>query len=210
MSNEAFWIPVVGESWYKALPGLWDSEYMDILMSHIQKTYSNATVYPDMSDIFRAFKLTPLDKVKVVILGAEPHSDGSATGLAYSISDTTYMVPDVLKRIYKDIEASCYGGFLIDFDYTLESWAKQGVLLLNTSLTVEKFKVNNHFEMWKKFTQTIILGVCLYRNDIHFCLWDENAQSYKKFIDDRAHFIHTESNVTFADINKKLKKKIVW
>ena len=223
MSNrKEFWFPRIGESWYNAVPGLWESEYMNRVMLYLKGMYATGTMYPDKKDIFKAFKMTPFDDVKVVILGQDPYFDGSATGLAFANKDDSLRMSPSLEKIKECIEKE-NGMLHLDFDITLESWANQGVLLLNTALTVEKYKPNSHLDVWKKFTATILSTLTIKKDPIHFCLWGKKAQEYEQWLLTEAHYVHKFQHPAYAarqnidwncnhfkKINSQLKKKIQW
>tara|TARA_R110000851_G_scaffold78000_5_gene172068 strand:+ start:8706 stop:9374 length:669 start_codon:yes stop_codon:yes gene_type:complete len=222
MNKKEFWINIVGEDWHGAFPGVWESPYTGRVMEHIMKLYKTTTIYPEGKDLFKPFKLCDYKNLKVVILGDCPSPKGISTGLAFANNNETLQLTTDLIKIQNAVEQNVYGGLNMGFDVTLENWAKQGVLLLNTSLTIEKFKPNeSHHHIWKKFIQGIILGINLYNNNVHFVFWGNNAQEYTQFINqdgDRGNYIHcfqsldeAEWNCTnFSEINNKLKQKITW
>lgn len=222
MYNDAFWLKHIDKSWYERDKEFWNSDYMKKLIGYLGDRYKKATVYPEKDNIFRAFRLTPFDKVRVVILGQDPYPDGSATGLAFANSSDTLDISPSLKKIYESVERDMYEGLLIDFDYTLEEWAEQGVLLLNTALTVEKFNIGAHSKYWETFTQHIL---SMLLPGTHVCLWGNHAKMYEKFLKDcyvykcthpaSAHYNKIDWKCdNFREINKNIyeqtKDVIVW
>lgn len=201
-NKKELWIRLVGEEWYNFYPKLWESQYMENTLAHVSDRYSKTDVFPDIKNIFRAFKLCPLNKLKVVILGQDPYSDGSATGLAFANRDDSLRLRPSLFKIRDTIERGCYDGFKIDFDITLEEWAEQGVLLLNTALTVEKYNVTGHIPLWSDFTKAILLKL----NDkpgLHYCLWGRKAQEHKVHINPEIHYIHEAFHPAYAARNNE-------
>lgn len=145
---------------------------------------SGKIIYP--VDIFAAFNKTPLDKVRVVILGQDPyHNPNEANGLAFSVNEGIKFPPS-LRNIFKELENDLG---LVRTNSDLSDWAEQGVLLLNTALTVEKNSPNSHKDLWKDFTDNVIKLLNDQENPIIFVLWGSNAQSKKCFITNPIHYI---------------------
>ena len=166
----------VGE-WYKILDPIFKSEYFRELTDQHRKHITNSIVYPKRGKTFRAFQMCPLESVKVVILGQDPYHDGSATGLAFA-NDGGRVSPslnNIIQAVRNDFGA-------VSVDKSLESWAKQGVLLLNTALTVEKGKAGSHINMWMPFTRDIITRLSVEKPDLIWVLWGKKAQEYEKHI----------------------------
>jgi uracil-DNA glycosylase len=222
MNKKKFWIDIVGEEWHGAFPGLWESPYTGKVMEHIMKLYQSTTVYPESKDLFKPFKLCDYNSLKVIILGDYPSPKGISTGLAYANSDETLQLTAKLTKIQNAVEMDVYDGMNMGFDVTLESWAKQGVLLLNRSLTIEKFKPDEpHYHIWKKFIQGLVLAINLYNNGVHFVFWGKEAQQYSQLVlqeKDKGNYIHCFDSLdkakwectNFSEINNKLKQKITW
>lgn len=148
-------------------------------------------IYPVKADRFAAFELTPLEKVKVVIIGQDPyHQAGQAHGLSFSVNPGV-KVPPSLRNMYKEL-AQDISGFDTPESGDLRHWAQQGVLLLNTVLTVEDSKPNSHKGLgWLTFTNKVIETLNSQREGLVFLLWGANAQSYQKLIDNNKHHILT-------------------
>ena len=146
-------------------------------------------IYPPSQDVFNAFSLTDLDKVKVVILGQDPyHGPNQAHGLCFSVSSNV-KTPPSLVNIYKEL-ASDISGFTIPQHGFLQSWAEQGVLLLNTVLTVEQGHAHSHAKIgWERFTDTVIQQLSEHRHGLVFLLWGSHAQKKGEVIDTQKHHV---------------------
>lgn len=176
-------------SWKKALAGEFEKDYFVRLADFVKSEYSCSTVYPPAKFIFRAFELTPFDKVKVVILGQDPyHGDRQANGLAFAVSKGVSLPPSLV-NIYKEIESDLKvstkgrGG-------DLENWAKQGVMLLNATLTVQAHNAGSHQNKgWEEFTDAVVRVLAEQKENLVFILWGNYAQRKGKMIDDSKHLI---------------------
>lgn len=170
-------------TWYDPLKHYVESSEMQELGKFLVSRQRKVEVFPKPSDRFRAFQLTQFEDVKVVILGQDPyHTPNVANGLAFAINYSLgCKIPPSLRNIEKELEQDVHDGLLLTMDYTLESWAKQGVLLINTALTVEKGDPGSHAEKWENFTREVIKS--LNGRDIVYILWGNHAKSYKVFID---------------------------
>jgi uracil-DNA glycosylase len=183
----------LGNSWYELLKNEFDSEYMITLGKRIATERNEGKyIYPESKDIFNAFKLTPYENVKVVILGQDPyhtqHSEdwktkrGIAHGLAFSSQDPATLPPS-LENIFKEIEDDIKFGLYLNGDYDLTYWADQGVFLLNKVLTVEKGKAGSHKGWgWEVFTMKVIKHLVKSPNRLVFILWGADAREYKSLI----------------------------
>lgn len=162
-------------------------EYFKTLSDFVDREYENYTCYPSKENIYNALKLTPLDKVKVVILGQDPyHEPNQAHGLAFSV--LCDKLPPSLKNIYKEMKSDL--GMDVNQDGNLEYLARQGVLLLNTTLTVREGKALSHYgKGWETFTDNIIKEIDKCNNPIVFILWGNNARSKMKFLTNPNHLI---------------------
>lgn len=174
--------------WEKLLLDEFKKSYFTDLQRRVGEEYSNSVVFPPQSQIFRAFELCPPGDVRVVILGQDPyHTPGVADGLAFS-THTGNPVPPSLKNIFKEIA--------LEYNTTprespdLSNWAMQGVLLLNTSLTVESGNANSHAQMgWHEFTDSLIRGLSREGKHIVFMLWGNDARKKQILIDATKHLI---------------------
>lgn len=166
-------------------------DYYKSLEKEINKRYKTTTVFPEKQNIFKAFSLTKLDNLKVVILGQDPyHGFGQAQGLAFS-TPANIKNPPSMQNILKEIQSDL-GKKSICEDGDLTPWAKQGVLLLNTILTVEETKPKSHHNLgWEVFTDNIIKYISDNCEDTIFILWGSPAISKTKLIDTKKHHILT-------------------
>lgn len=166
-------------------------DYYKKLKEEIDKRYETTTVFPEKQNIFKAFSLTKLDNLKVVILGQDPyHGFGQAQGLAFS-TPANIKNPPSMQNILKEIQSDL-GKKSICEDGDLTPWAKQGVLLLNTILTVEEAKPKSHHNLgWEVFTDNIIKYISDNCEDTIFILWGSPAISKTKLIDRKKHHILT-------------------
>jgi len=179
-------------SWLTHLDEEFKKDYMTTLKFKLQELKKNKIIfYPRGNQIFNAFNLTPFDKVKVVILGQDPyHGPNQAHGLSFSVPDSVKLPPSLI-NIYKELHSDI--GKIIDYKKgNLEHWAKQGVFLLNTTLTVEKSKPLSHQDYgWLEFTNKVISLINNELENIVFILWGSFAQSKKELIDSNRHLILT-------------------
>ena len=179
---------MIGNDWDEALKAEFKKEYFIKIMDFVDKEYSTKTIYPPHEEIFNAFKFTPLSNVKVVILGQDPyHEAGQAHGLAFSTPDGR-PIPRSLKNIFKEINAEY--GYPIPESGCLEKWAKQGVFLLNTVLTVEDGNANSHSKCgWQTFTDNVIEILNKQNQPIVFLLWGKQAERKKELITNPNHLV---------------------
>ncbi len=162
-------------------------EYFKNLMNKVDEEYANFTCFPSRENIFKAFELTEMNEVKVVILGQDPyHEVNQAHGLAFSV--LTEKLPPSLKNIYKEMSSDL--GIMHSDDGDLTYLAKQGVMLLNTTLTVREGLANSHSKFgWQTFTDNAIKALDKIDSTIVFILWGNNARDKKKFITNKNHFV---------------------
>ena len=179
----------IEDSWKQVLQGEFDKPYFAALAGYLHaEKAAGRTVYPPGSRIFRAFDLTPFDKVKVVILGQDPyHGPGQAMGLSFSVPDGV-PAPPSLKNIFKEIETDL--GITMSGRPNLEGWARQGVLLLNAVLTVRQSEPTSHSGIgWQTFTDEVIRKISDGRDGIVFLLWGNYARSKAELIDRSRHHV---------------------
>jgi uracil-DNA glycosylase len=176
-------------SWKKVLSEEFDKEYFKKLTEFVKSEYQTATVYPPPKFIFRAFELTPFDKVKVVIIGQDPyHGKGQANGLCFAVNRGVRLPPSV-QNIYKEIVTDL-GRPPAYPDGDLEEWAKQGVLLLNATLTVSEKNPGSHQKRgWEEFTDAVIKKLSEEKDHLVFILWGAYAQKKGSIIDDQKHLV---------------------
>lgn len=179
---------MIGNDWDLSLGDEFKKDYFLKIKEFIDEEYNSKTIYPPYEEIFNAFKLTPLDNVKVVILGQDPyHEKGQAHGLAFSTPEG-HAIPRSLKNIFKEINNEY--GYPIPESGCLENWAKQGVFLLNTVLTVEEGKANSHSKCgWQIFTDNVIRLLNKQEKAIVFLLWGKQAEKKKELITNPNHLI---------------------
>lgn len=179
----------IEQSWKDALAGEFEKDYFAQLVRflHSEKA-AGKTIYPPGKLIFRAFELTPVDKVKVVILGQDPyHGYGQAMGLSFSVPDGV-KTPPSLVNIFKEIESDL--GIRMSGSPNLEPWARQGVLLLNAMLTVQEGLAGSHSRIgWQQFTDAVISYLSENCEGIVFLLWGNFAREKKALIDTSRHYV---------------------
>ncbi len=175
-------------SWKKYLQPEFDTAYFKQLTDAVRQEYKTTTCYPPGHLIFNAFNLTPFDKVKVVIIGQDPyHEAGQAMGLSFSVP-TGVMMPPSLVNIFKEIHDDL--GKPIPANGDLTRWARQGVLLLNATLTVRAHMANSHQQLgWSFFTDAAIKALSAHREHIVYMLWGGFARSKRGFIDQSKNLI---------------------
>lgn len=174
-----------GIGWYNAMRTYLQSQDFANLGHWLMAERKQKTVYPEQKNVFKAFQLTPYEKVKVVFLGLDPYiRKDQATGLSFGVelSENMMKVPPSLKTIIKELESDL-DTLCLEFDYSLEGWAKQGVLMLNTSLTVVEGQTNSHLQMWQPFTLEVIDAINDMNQNVIFILLGNTAQSYEKYLD---------------------------
>ena len=176
----------LGGGWDGALKPLFDDERYKKIREFLIYEYSHYIVYPDMYDLYNCFRFTPLDKLKVVILGQDPyHEPGQAHGLCFSVKPGVPLPPS-LKNIYKEIESDL--GIREPNCGDLTKWANEGVLLLNTTLTVREHAANSHSGCgWQWFTDEVIKTVSRECEHVVFILWGRNARNKAALIDGKKH-----------------------
>lgn len=175
--------------WLDALGGEFKKPYYVDLYKFIKEEYTNHVVYPPADDIFNALHHTPLNKVKVLILGQDPyHEPGQAHGLSFSVLPDKADTPPSLVNIYKELQDDC--GCYIPNNGCLEKWADQGVLLLNTVLTVRAHYANSHKgKGWEQFTDAIIRTVNEQDRPVVYMLWGKPAQMKKSMLNNPKHLV---------------------
>ena len=181
-------MPPISNDWLPAIKGEFQKPYYRKLHQTIVQEYQTRQIFPDADDLFNAFHLTPLNEVKVVILGQDPyHNVGQAHGLCFSVKPDVE-IPPSLVNIYKELEddLGCY----IPNNGYLEKWAKQGVLMLNTVLTVRAHQANSHRGIgWEEFTDAAIRILNEQDRPIVFILWGRPAQLKKSMLNNPKHLI---------------------
>lgn len=178
---------MIGNDWDQVLSKVWDSPGFNKFMNKVKDNYKNHTCFPKYENIFNALKLTPYKDVKIVIIGQDPyHGEGEAHGLSFSVQESVKFPPslqNIFKELYNDLGIKNTRG-------DLTPWAKEGVLLLNSILSVEKDKPLSHKDLgWQLLTDHIIKLINLKEEPVVFILWGSYARSKKEFITNKKHLI---------------------
>jgi uracil-DNA glycosylase len=176
-------------SWHEHLEQEFEESYFEALARFVKDEYKKGTIYPPPKHIFRAFDLTPFNEVKVVILGQDPyHGRGQANGLCFAVGDGVALPPS-LQNIFKEIEAE-FGASLKNRSGDLSRWAKQGVLLLNATLTVRASLAGSHQKKgWEEFTSAAVAALSQQREHLVFLLWGNYAKQKGAHIDRSKHLV---------------------
>ena len=179
----------IQNDWLQAVGGEFRKPYYKELYDFVKEEYSTRVIYPPADDIFNALHLTPLKEVKVVILGQDPyHNEHQAHGLSFSVLPDQREIPPSLQNIYKELHDDL-GCYIPDTGY-LEKWARQGVLMLNTVLTVRAHQANSHQgHGWEQFTDAILEAVNQEDRPIVYLLWGRPAQSKIPMLTNPKHLI---------------------
>ena len=187
-------------TWTEVLAPIKNTEYFTTLWEIVKEEYQTTKCFPPKNQIFRAIKLTPFDEVKVVIIGQDPyHNDNQANGLCFSVSDKV-TAPPSLKNIFKELEDDLG---IKKTSNELEMWAKQGVLLLNATLTVRAHEANSHKDLgWEQFTDFIIKEISDKKENVVFVLWGAFAQKKAGLIDASKHFIIQSAHPSPFSVHK--------
>ena len=184
---------LVGNKWDEILDEEYHKDYFIKIVNYINKAYKERTIFPPKNYILRALSLTDYDDVKVVILGQDPyHGVGEANGLAFSVNNGI-KIPPSLQNIYKELKSDL--GIDIPNTGDLTCWANEGILLLNSVLTVEKDRPASHKNLgWEKFTDAIISKINDKDTPVVFILWGNFAKSKKKLITNKKHLVIESSH----------------
>lgn len=180
--------PNIDPSWQKVLSEEFQKDYFKTLKHFLEEEKKTEKIYPPGKQIFAAFDNTPFDKVKVVLIGQDPyHGPGQANGLCFSVSEGLRLPPS-LQNIFKELKSDL--NLAIPSSGDLSKWAKQGVLLLNTVLTVRHRQAGSHKDKgWEQFTDAVIKTLSDKKTNLVFILWGNFARSKKALIDPSKHYI---------------------
>ncbi len=183
----------MGEEWYEIMKEEFDKPYfqkMSAWIKHRRNNIYTGKVYPKVEDTFKAFQVTPFSEVRVVILGQDPYYNGVANGIAFA-TNHALTVPPSLEVIFDELENDVKFGLYLDQDHTLMTWAEQGVLWLNTVLTVEHGKAGSHKGIgWERFTAQAIRSLSnIEDRRLVFMLWGLHARRYIKIISSNRHLV---------------------
>ncbi len=178
----------LNNDWQDIIGDEFDKPYYQELRAFLKIEYGTQTIYPDKHDIFNAFRLTPYSEIKVVLIGQDPyHGPGQAHGLSFSVKPGIPAPPSLI-NIFKEMHDDL--GIAIPNHGFLDSWAKQGVLLLNTVLTVRAGEAHSHRQKgWETFTDEVIRAINLKNEPVVFWLWGKPAQEKEKLITNQLHLI---------------------
>lgn len=187
-------------TWTEVLAPIKNTEYFTTLWEKVKEEYQTTKCFPPKDQIFRAIELTPFDEVKVVIIGQDPyHNDNQANGLCFSVLDKV-KAPPSLKNIFKELEDDLG---IKKTSNELEMWAKQGILLLNATLTVRAHEANSHKDLgWEQFTDFIIKEISDKKENVVFVLWGAFAQKKAGLIDASKHFIIQSAHPSPFSVHK--------
>lgn len=179
---------MITEKWDEILKEEYQKDYFIKLLKTLQIEYKTKKIFPKKSEVFRALRLTDYDQIKIVILGQDPyHGEGEAEGLSFSVKDGIRKPPS-LRNIFKELHDDL--GYDEPKNGSLIKWAKEGVLLLNSMLTVEKDKPLSHKPLgWEQFTDEVIKKINEKETPVVFILWGAYARSKKKYITNPNHYI---------------------
>ena len=173
------------KSWKEVLKDEMSTSYFKDLMAYVEQQYiaTGDRIFPKKSELFQALNLCPLDDIKVVILGQDPYpTKGFAHGLCFSVEETVFPFPKSLNNIFKELESDT--GKPIPANGNLRRWAEQGVLLLNTVLTVEEGKPDSHAgKGWERFTDAVLSVINQEQTEIVYLLWGSKAQTKAEKLD---------------------------
>ena len=183
----------IRKSWYDLLKGEFDKDYYKRLTQFLTQEYQNYTVYPKPENVFNALNFVPYDKVKVVIIGQDPyHEPNQANGLCFSVQQDVE-IPRSLQNIYKELQSDL--GCTIPTHGDLTKWAEQGVLLLNSVLTVRRGQANSHKGMgWEQLVAKVIELLNERQDPVIFLLWGNNAKALAENIDTSHHYVLTAAH----------------
>ena len=194
---------ILSENWQKFLQEEMSKSYFTDIMEAVDKEYENGLCYPPKSLIFNAFNVTTPQNIKVVIIGQDPyHGQGEANGLSFSVNDGIKIPPSLL-NIFKEINLN-FDTIFLPKSGNLENWAKQGVLLLNATLTVKKDTANSHKNIgWQQFTAAVIKKISEENEQVVFMLWGNFAMQKAKLIDANKHLILTSGHPSPMSANQR-------
>lgn len=191
----------IDTTWKSALADQWDQPYFEQLTEFVRSQYATRTVYPPGSRIFAAFDTTPFDAVRVVILGQDPyHGPGQANGLCFSVAPGVDMPPSLV-NIFKEVHDDVGSPMPATGDLT--RWARQGVLLLNSTLTVEAHRAGSHQgHGWEQFTDAVVSALASRRDHLVFMLWGNYAKNKGRYIDRSRHLVLTAAHPSPLSANR--------
>lgn len=193
----------IHSSWKAVLDSEFEKPYFIDLMQNVDNEYANFTCFPPKELIFNAFEKCSFDDLKVVIIGQDPyHGDGEANGLCFSVNDGV-KIPPSLRNIFTEINTE-FDTIFTPTSGNLERWARQGVLMLNATMTVRKDVANSHKHLkWQTFTDAVIELISEKKENVVFMLWGNFAQKKGQLIDKEKHLVLESGHPSFASVHKK-------
>ncbi|HZH86826.1 MAG TPA: uracil-DNA glycosylase [Brumimicrobium sp.] len=188
-------------SWKRILTDELEKPYFKALQEFLTEEYKSATIFPDEENLFSAFDFTPFNEVKVVIIGQDPyHGVNQAHGLCFSVNENVAHPPSLM-NIFKELQSDI--GITIPISGNLSNWAKQGVLLLNATLTVRAHEAGSHQgKGWETFTDEVIQSISKEKENVVFLLWGGFAKKKAKLIDSSKHHILTSGHPSPLSANR--------
>lgn len=205
--EDTWLIEQFGESWYNRLKHYLHSEEFSKLGAYIAEQRKTKSIVPtNKADTFKAFRATPFDKAKIVILGQDVYStkrvaDGLAFSCSYNDSLPRKGIQPSLVQIFEAVEKNVYKGLYLDKNPNLERWAQQGIFLFNAALTTEEGKPGEHLHLWAGFTKEVLKALSEYNTGIIYCLWGSKAQQYEKYINPKFNYILKAKHPSSANYN---------
>lgn len=187
--SKAYWVEQLGEGWTMQLKDILRDPYMEKLNNFLNMEYITKKVHPPREDVFNAFRLCPWENVKVVILGVDPNLNIGANGLCYASRFITRYYDEALCQIRARVERDFYNDLHLEFDYSMENWAKQGILMLNIANTAVHNEKHSHLKPWNKFTISVIQALNNYKPGTIFMLWGDECQKMAQHINPQFHDI---------------------
>lgn len=186
MYGKSYWTEHLGEGWVEVLKPLLKDPYMEKLMNFLMVQYALEEVHPeDYKSLFRAFKLCPWEKLRVVVIGTEPSPLVGLGPLAFS--DITTISPNPSAMQIRNCVEKLNQTLNLDFDFTFETWAQQGILMLNRSSSCPKGQQQGHKKQWKKFFGMVLMQIVLEKPGTIFLLWGKDAKQYAEVLSHNQH-----------------------
>jgi uracil-DNA glycosylase len=202
MKSKEFWVKQLGESWAMKLKPILKTDYMEDLIKQIEFDYIVSDMYPTQKkDIFKAFKLCKWEDVRVVVLGTDPSPDTGTGGLPFSDILSIHHNPSAIE--IRNVIETQYGELYLDFDFTFEHWANQGILMLNRSFSCPQEDTKKYRELWKKFFGSIIYLIEKEKPGTIFLLWGKEARQYSELLSENHHVFSCEHPMKAVKENRK-------
>ena len=194
-------------SWFELMKQVAYSEEFNQLLDELGDLYKDKSikVYPQQKDVFNAFRLTPLDKLSLVFITHQPYCDNLATGLAVSSDNDAIPMHRHTFKFFKTLEESFYNGLLLNPDFSLEHYAKQGIMFLNTALTTSNKGV--HIDLWADFTRSLLILMSEQKRDIIYCFLDPQSTIFRQYIDEDNNKVTVTEDINSQNIDWKIPFK---